>query len=36
MQGLDFQVRLKFDDKDDCEEEVNCFVNVGCKAGENV
>lgn len=25
MQGLDFQVRLKFDDKDDCEEEVNCF-----------
>jgi hypothetical protein len=25
MQGLDFQVRLKFDDKEDCEEEVNCF-----------
>ena len=25
MMALDFQVRIQFDDKEDCEQEVNCF-----------
>ena len=28
MNQLDFQVRIQFDDKEDCEQEVNCFSTL--------